>query len=37
MNNKYDELVAQGIDPLRTPEGRAAMAAEIRRTPVATL
>lgn len=37
LNNKYDELVAQGIDPLRTPEGRAAMSAEIRKTPVATL
>lgn len=37
MNKVYDDLMAQGIDPLRTPEGRAALTRAIRETPVGYL
>lgn len=33
INDIYDQLVAQGIDPLRSREGQAVMARAIRETP----
>ena len=37
MNKVYDDLMTQGIDPLRTPEGRAALTRAIRETPTGYL
>lgn len=37
INNIYNSLVEQGIDPLRSREGQAIMAQAIRQTPTATL
>lgn len=34
INDIYDQLIAQGIDPLRSREGQAVMARAIRETPV---
>ena len=37
INNVYNQLVSQGIDPLRTREGQMALAKAIRETPVGLL
>lgn len=37
INNIYNQLVSQGIDPLRTREGQMALAKAVRETPVGLL
>ena len=37
INNVYNQLVSQGIDPLRTREGQMALAKAVRETPVGLL
>lgn len=37
INNVYNQLIQQGIDPLRTREGQMALAKAIRETPVSQL